>query len=192
MPRACGGSFPSHAPSAWRFLPDARPQRATVFCPSCGGPVEVLPVVPAARFLLPLLLRVQQFGGGGGRGRGGGCWGDAGVAVGGGCTSSAPLLCFVTKPAAPPSASTSPPPAAPTASAVSAWRLVRLCPAPRAPCPPHQIAHLAPPPFYALSLLRVQQFGGRGRWCKGEVAPTAPPCLLCFTAAPAAVGGRVE
>ncbi|CAI7864287.1 unnamed protein product [Closterium sp. NIES-54] len=197
---------PSRAPSAWRFLLVARPrrvavsarrappardgvlpvarlQRATVFCPSRGGPVAVLPVVPAARFLLPLLLRVQQFGGGGGGGGGGG---DAGVAVGGGCTSSAPLLCFITKPAAPPLRLYLPPLAAPTAAAVSARRLVR----PARPRPPHKIAHLAPPPFSALSLLRVQQFGGRGRWCKGEVA--APPCLLCFTAAPAPVGGRVE
>ncbi|CAI7915709.1 unnamed protein product [Closterium sp. NIES-53] len=51
-PRACVG-----------FLPVARPQHATVFCPSHAG--------PAASFLLPLLLRVQQFGpGGGGEGEG--------------------------------------------------------------------------------------------------------------------------
>ncbi|CAI7812432.1 unnamed protein product, partial [Closterium sp. NIES-54] len=31
-----------------------------------------------------------------------GCWGESRVAVGGGCTSSAPLLSFVTKPAVPP------------------------------------------------------------------------------------------
>ncbi|CAI5524707.1 unnamed protein product, partial [Closterium sp. Naga37s-1] len=49
---------------------------------------------------------------------------------------SAPLLCFVTKPAAPPLRLYLSPPAAPTAAAVSARRLVRLCPAPRAPCPP--------------------------------------------------------
>ncbi|CAI7791374.1 unnamed protein product [Closterium sp. NIES-54] len=114
-----------------------------------------------------------------------------------------PLLCFVTKPAAPPpSASTFPPccsycsggfcpaPCAPLPRALwaSARRLVR----PARPRLPHQIAHLAHLPFSALSLLRVQQFGGRGGWCKGEVAPTAPPCLLCFTAGPAALGGRVE
>ncbi|CAI7882472.1 unnamed protein product [Closterium sp. NIES-53] len=119
---------PSRAPSARRFLPVAcprrasvsahrtprarvgslpvaRPQHATVVCPSHGGPAALLPVVPAAHFLLPLLLRVQQFGR---RGGGGGCWGDAGVAIEGGCTSSAPLLCFVTKPAAAAAAATPP------------------------------------------------------------------------------------
>ncbi|CAI5502164.1 unnamed protein product [Closterium sp. Naga37s-1] len=76
---------------------------------------------------------------------------------GGGCTSSAPLLCFVTKPAGPPLRLYLPPSAAPTAAAVSARRLVR----PAHPRPPHQIAHLAPPPLSALSPLRTT-VGGEG------------------------------
>ncbi|CAI7892724.1 unnamed protein product [Closterium sp. NIES-54] len=50
-----------------------------------------------------------------------------------------------------------------------------------------------PSPFSSLSLLHVQQFGWEGRGgCEGEVAPTAPACLLSLPAAPAAVGGECE
>ncbi|CAI7834370.1 unnamed protein product [Closterium sp. NIES-54] len=113
-------------------LPVARPQRATVFCPSCGGPIAVLPVVPAARFLLPLLLCMQQFGlGGGGGGGGSQEWRWGVVAPPAPCCSASspsqqppPLRLYL------------PPPAAPTAVAVSARRLMRLCPTPRAPCLP--------------------------------------------------------
>ncbi|CAI7903505.1 unnamed protein product [Closterium sp. NIES-54] len=185
---------PSRVSSVWRFLPVARPERVAVsarrtpqvcggFCPSRAPSTRrcsaLLPVVPAARFLLPLLLHMQQFGGGervlGGRRSGSGGW----------LHLQRPAALLRHQASSPPLRLYLPPPAAPTAAAVSARRLVR----PARPRPPHHIAHLAPPPFSALSLLRVQQFGGRGRWCKGEVAPMAPPCFLCFTATPAAVGG---
>ncbi|CAI7797076.1 unnamed protein product [Closterium sp. NIES-53] len=177
-PQECGGFCPSHAPSAWRFLPVARPGRVAVsarrtpracigFCPSRAPSTRRCSArrsPPACDGFLPVTRGPRR--------------------------SASRRPC---RPLPPPS------PALRAAdwggrrfllgaSCASAQRLVRLA----CSCPPHQIAHLAPPPFSALSLLHMQKFGGRGRWCKGEVAPTAPPCLLSFTAAPAAVGGRVE
>ncbi|CAI7791309.1 unnamed protein product, partial [Closterium sp. NIES-54] len=156
--------------------------------PPSRGPTALLPVVPAARFLLPLLLRVQQFGGGGG------CWEDAGVAVGGGCTSSAPLLCFVTKPETPPPLPLLSPPAAPTAAAVCARRLVRLCPAPRAPCPPAPAppdrTPRSPLPSFPSPNCVCSNLGGGGGGVRGRWHQQHHPPLLSFTATPAAVGGE--
>ncbi|CAI7878971.1 unnamed protein product [Closterium sp. NIES-53] len=199
-PRARGGFCPSRALGVRQFLPVARPQHATLFCPSlapsvrqfsarrAGAPLPCFPSSPPPASSSLSYFACSSLGGGGG------CWEDAGLAVGGGCTSSAPLLCFVTKPATPPPPPLLSPPAAPTAAAVSAWRLVRLCLAPRAPCPPAP----APPDRTPRSPLPsipspncvCSNLGGGGGGVRGRWHQQHHPPLLSFTATPAAVGGE--
>ncbi|CAI7852847.1 unnamed protein product [Closterium sp. NIES-53] len=109
-PRACVSFCPSHALGVRRFSARRMPQACGGFCPSLAPGVRrfsarragaLLPCFPSSppltSFSLPYFA-CSSLGWGKG---GGGCWGDARVVLGGGCTSSAPLLCFVTKSAAP-------------------------------------------------------------------------------------------
>ncbi|CAI7863207.1 unnamed protein product [Closterium sp. NIES-53] len=137
-------------------MPVARPQRETVFCPSRGGPAALLPVVPDTHFLLPLLLRVQQFGRG--EGGGGGCWGDAGVVLGG-VAPPAPR-CSASSPSQQPPPHSSPSPCCPCSSGgrVWGWRVWRMtgsCPS-RTLLSLERLLHRPPsPPFSSTPLLRV-------------------------------------